>query len=159
MDRADCGQAVTQAKQIVDFYHASAHLAQVADARFGEDTQEGKVWLSARQAELLDDKVEAVQANLKAWQPSNVGKKELRRTPYNYFARNAARMRNKSFRDKGYYIGSSVVEAGCKQVVTQRMKLTGMHWRQETAEAVWALRANQLTSQPTDLKPYCAMTH
>jgi len=153
------GKQFTQAKQIVDFYHASQHLAQVAEARFGENTTEGKAWLSARQAELLDDAVETVLANLKAWQPSNAGKKELRRTTYNSFARNAARMRYKSFREKGYYIGSGVVEAGCKQVVTQRLKLTGMHWRQETAEAMLALRANQLSSQPKDLHPFCAMTH
>lgn len=153
------GKQFTRATQIVDFYHASQHLAQVAEARFGQNTAEGKAWLSARQAELLDDKVEAVLANLKAWQPSNVTKKELRRTTYNYFAGNAHRMRYKTFRDKGYYIGSGIVEAGCKQVVTQRLKLAGMHWRQETAEAILTLRANQLSSQPTNLRPYCAMTH
>ena len=153
------GKQFTRATQIVDFFHASEHLAQVAEARFGQNTAEGKVWLSARQAELLDDKVKAVLENLRAWQPSNRGKKELRRTTYNYFAGNAHRMQYKTFRDKGYYIGSGVVEAGCKQVVTQRMKLAGMHWRQETAEAILTLRANQLSSQPTDLRPYCAMTH
>jgi hypothetical protein len=153
------GKQFTQATQIVDFYHASEHLAQVADARFGPNTAEGKAWLSARQAELLDDKVKAVLEHLRAWQPSNKSKKELRRTTYNYFAGNAHRMQYKTFRDKGYYIGSGVVEAGCKHVVTQRMKLAGMHWRQETAEAILALRTNQLSSHPKDLYAYCAMTH
>ena len=153
------GKQFTRATQIVDFYHASQHLAQVAEARFGQNTPEGKAWLSARQADLLEDKVETVLAHLRSWQPSNKSKKELRRTTYNYFASNAGRMRYKTFRDKGYYIGSGVVEAGCKQVVTQRMKLAGMHWRQETAEAILTLRANQLSSQPIDLRPFCAMTH
>ena len=153
------GKQFTRATQIVDFYHASAHLAQVAEARFGQNTPEGKAWLSARQGELLDDGVKAVLAHLKSWQPSNKSKKELRRTTYNYFAGNAHRMQYKTFRDKGYYIGSGIVEAGCKQVVTQRMKLAGMHWRQETAEAILTLRANQLSSHPADLRTYCAMTH
>jgi hypothetical protein len=54
--------------------------------------------------------------------------------------------------EKGARYG--VVEASCKQVVTQRLKLAGMHWRQETAEAVLAVRAAQLSMGAPDLRHY-----
>lgn len=147
----------TGATQIVDFFHVSQHLAAVAEARFGSGSEEAKTWLRARQAELLNEELALVLADLQSWRPSAKAKKELRRTTYCYLYANAERLRYKTFREKGYYIGSGVVEAGCKQVATQRMKQSGMHWRQETAEAVLALRAAQLSTYPPDLRPYCAM--
>ena len=67
-------------------------------------------------------------------------------------------MRYKTFLKAGYHIGSGVVEATCKHVVAQRLDQAGMHWGQETAEAIVALRATQLSTCPTDLRPYCVMS-
>jgi len=50
-----------------------------------------------------------------------------------------------------------VVEATCKQVVAQRLDQVGMHWRPESAEAIVALRAAQLSTCPPDLRPHCAL--
>jgi hypothetical protein len=47
------------------------------------------------------------------------------------------------------------MEAACKSVVHQRLDQSGMHWRAESAEAVVALRANQLSHSPRDLRRYC----
>ena len=74
-----------------------------------------------------------------------------------YFVNNAERMRYETFLAKGYHIGSGVVEATCKHVVAQRLDQAGMHWRQESAEAIVALRAAQLSTEQINLKPYCAM--
>jgi hypothetical protein len=53
-------------------------------------------------------------------------------------------------------IGSGVVEAACKYVIAQRLDQAGMHWREETAEAILTLRAAQLSTHPPDLKPHLA---
>ena len=63
-------------------------------------------------------------------------------------------MRYGTFRARGYQIGSGVMEAGCKQVVAQRLDQVGMHWSQEAAEAVLALRGALLSTPPLDLRPY-----
>lgn len=147
----------TQATQIVDFFHACQHLTQVAEARFGANTPAAQDWQKARREDLLKDRLEQVLAEIKAWRPSSEAKRKLRQTEYAYFASNAPRMRYQTFQQQGYHIGSGVVEASCKQVVTQRMKLAGMHWRQETAEAILTLRAAQLSSQPPDLRACCAI--
>ena len=149
----------TGATQIVDFFHACQHLTSVADARFGAGSAESLAWQKARRADLLADKLENVLLEIKVWQPRPEVKRKVRQTEYNYFHSNAARMRYKTFSEKGYHIGSGVVEASCKQIATQRMKLAGMHWRQETAEAILTLRAAQLSSQPPDLKAFCGMAN
>ena len=53
---------------------------------------------------------------------------ELARKAAHYFYTHAERMRYDRFRAAGYMIGSGVVESGCKQIVTQRLKLPGAQW-------------------------------
>jgi hypothetical protein len=145
------------AVQIVDFFHASEHLAEVAEARFGKDAPEAKQWLSARQEELKTNQLDKVLSEIRVWRPTSSAKRQLRVSTLAYFSNNAARMRYQSFLEKGYHIGSGVVEATCKHVVAQRLDQAGMHWRQESAEAIVALRAAQLCTHPPDLRPHCAL--
>ena len=147
------------AVQIVDFYHACDHLAAYAEARFGKDSPAGKLWQKARQDELKTGQVPRVLREIAAWRPANEAKRKLRKTTYRYFVNNASRMRYQTFLEKGYHIGSGVVEAGCKHIVGQRLDQAGMHWRQETAEAIATLRAAQLSTHPPDLRAHCAMSH
>jgi hypothetical protein len=144
----------TGALQIVDFFHACQHLAAVSEARFGKDSEEGAQWQQARQEDLKQNRLKSVLAEIRAWRPRSEAKRKLRATEYRYFVNNAERMRYQTFLAKGYHIGSGVVEASCKQVVTQRLKLAGMHWREETAEAVLAVRAAQLSTGAPDLYHY-----
>ena len=53
---------------------------------------------------------------------------------------NAPRMRYHWFRQCGLFVGSGAVEAGCKAVIGQRLKLSGMHWSCNGATGILALR-------------------
>jgi hypothetical protein len=145
--------------EIVDFYHASEHLAAVAAAIFGPETPAGKAWLTDRQTELLQDDVRGVLRAIAAWKLRSREAKKQRRVQFRYFRHNAERMRYGTFRRKGYHIGSGVVEAAGCQVMSQRLDEAGMHWRAETAEAILALRGALLSTHVPDLRPYCAMSH
>ncbi len=57
-----------------------------------------------------------------------------------YFERNAERMRYPEFRRQGLFVGSGVVEAGCKTVIGARLKRSGMFWTVRGANAIIALR-------------------
>ena len=57
-----------------------------------------------------------------------------------YFETNAHRMRYKHFRSLGMFIGSGVVETGCKAVIGQRLKLSGMRWTLPGAASIATLR-------------------
>jgi len=49
-------------------------------------------------------------------------------------------MRYNKFRAQGLFVGSGVVEAGCKTVIGQRLKQSGMEWSVRGANAVISLR-------------------
>lgn len=147
------------ALQIVDFMHAVQHLYTVAHVIFGEGTSPVASWVAARKAELLADEVAAVITAVEDLPARTPVQQEAQRRELGYFRTNAARMRYGTFRQRGYQIASGVMEATCKHVVHQRLDQVGMHWRPETAEAVVALRAAVLSSQPPNLQPYCLAAH
>ena len=45
-----------------------------------------------------------------------------------------------TFRKQGFFIGSGVIEAGCKTVVGARCKQSGMFWGRPGAQNILALR-------------------
>jgi hypothetical protein len=145
------------ALQIVDFQHAVAHLYAVAHAFFGEGSAAVQPWVEARKEELLHDQVAAVGRALAALAPRTAEQGQIQAREIGYFTSNAERMRYQTFLKHGYQIATGVMEAGCKQVVHQRLDQVGMHWRQPTAEAFVALRAALLSTAPPDLRPYCRM--
>jgi hypothetical protein len=145
------------AVQILDFFHVSERLFLVANARFGEGTEAAKEWVTARQTELKTDQIEAVLNAIAAWKPKSAAKRELRQQQYRFLANNAERMRYGTYLKKGYQIGSGVIESACGHVVGQRLDQAGMHWRQDTADAIVCLRAALRSTHPPDLRPYCAM--
>jgi hypothetical protein len=57
-----------------------------------------------------------------------------------YFRRNKARMRYAEWKREGFMIGSGVVEAACKTLVAQRLKLSGMRWGAHGAQAILTMR-------------------
>jgi uncharacterized protein UPF0236 len=145
------------AVQILDFFHVSERLFLVANARFGEGTPEAKAWVTARQSELKHDQIDAVLEAIAEWKPKSAAKRDLRQTQYRFLANNAERMRYGTYLAKGYQIGSGVIESACGHVVGQRLDQAGMHWREDTANAIVCLRAALRSTAPPDLRPFCAM--
>jgi hypothetical protein len=68
----------------------------------------------------------------------------------NYFERNAERMRYPKFRNQNLFVGSGVIEAGCKTVMGSRLKRSGMFWTVRGANAVIALRCCRHSRQFDD---------
>jgi Uncharacterised protein family (UPF0236) len=132
--------------EIVDLYHAREHLAKVAKLVYGVKTPKSQEWISARRDELDDGDVRAVVAALGRLRLRDKGIQKEVRTEMKYFRRNAERMRYAEFRSQGLFVGSGVVEAGCKTIFGQRLKLSGMHWTVRGANAIIALRCCQLSA-------------
>lgn len=112
-----------QALQIVDWYHAEAHLAGVASAAFSALTPR-TTWLEETTQALWEGQVEQVIANCEQLAPTCLHAAHA----VTYFTKHMERMRYDSFRAAGYMIGSGTIESGCKQIVTQRLKLPGAQW-------------------------------
>ena len=58
-----------------------------------------------------------------------------------YFREHRRRMRYASLRAQHLPIGSGVVEAACKTLVSQRLKRSGMRWRTAGGQAILTFRA------------------
>jgi hypothetical protein len=131
------------------------HLYAVAHARFGAGTPEAATWVRESQWLLDRDLTASALARIWEWQPADPEARKVRDTEYGYFKTNQERMRYGTFVKHGYQIGSGVVEAACRRLVTQRLDESGMHWREASAEAVLAIRAKLKSSAPVDLRAYC----
>jgi hypothetical protein len=125
--------------QILDYYHATQHLWSAAHTRFGEGSAEARAWMKEQKERLLNNQAAAIVADLENWHPRNVTKCKIRRQLLGYLKTHKKRTCYKTFSDKGYHIGSGVIESGCKNVVQSRMKGAGMRWSKDGAEAMMAL--------------------
>ena len=131
-----------QATAVVDFYHAAEQLKSGLDARYGENDARGRAQFH-KLRHLLLDHPEGVEKVIRALDYQR--KKFPRRTRIGevlgYFRRNRHRMRYADTKARHLPIGSGVVEAACKTLVTQRLKRSGMRWRRAGGQAVLTLRA------------------
>ena len=139
------------ALQIVDLYHARQHLWEVARRLFPNEEGQQKAWMKIHQKRLLDrGKIEKLVAALRSMESDNPEVAEKIRTEANYFERNAERMRYPKFRRQHLFVGSGVIEAGCKTVVASRLKRSGMFWTVRGANAILALRCCHLNGEFED---------
>jgi hypothetical protein len=137
-----------EATQIVDLFHAREHLhdlARLLEFMLGDRKDE---WLAARLEDLDYGDIDGICKAARLYPLEGVKKDELD-TALGYFQNNAPRMRYHWFRQCGLFVGSGVVEAGCKTVIGQRLKLSGMHWTAAGADAITTLRCQQ-ASRPED---------
>jgi len=138
------------ATQIVDLYHAREHLhalgALVAPA-LGKD---GPGWLAQRLAELDRGDVAALLVAAHALTLPDLKTEQVDKA-LGYFETNQARMAYARFRELGFFVGSGAVEAGCRAVVAQRLKLSGMRWSVRGAAAIVSLRCQQASGHWQDI--------
>jgi hypothetical protein len=139
------------ALQIVDLYHARQHLWELARRLFPNDEGKRKGWMKLHQKRLLDKgKIPKLVGMLRAIKSSNSEVAQKIRTEADYFERNAERMRYPQFRRQHLFVGSGVIEAGCKSVVASRLKRSGMFWTVRGANAILALRCACLNGRFED---------
>lgn len=138
------------ATQIVDLYHAREHYWNVAKACFGQDKERQHQWAEDRCRELDDGKVEQVIDAIKTLSRMRRQNKELCDREIGYFEKNKDRMRYADFRKRGLFVGSGVLEAGCRTVIGQRLKQSGMHWTVRGANSIIALRCSLLSNRWED---------
>lgn len=136
--------------QIVDLYHARQHLWELSAKLFAADQRTRKRWTGKLLEKLDRGNVEAVVKALRQFPPPSPDLAHLLGNEADYFARNAERMRYPAFRAQGLFVGSGVVEAGCKTVIGSRLKRSGMFWTVRGANAIIALRCCRLSGRFED---------
>ena len=131
-----------QGTSVVDFYHAAEQLKSGLDACYGQDDAKGRAHYEKLRHLLRHDcgGVEKVIRSLnhqRRKQPENKRIAEV----LGYFRNHRHRMGYAEAKARHLPIGSGVVEAACKTLVTQRLKRSGMRWRHTGGQAILTLRA------------------
>ena len=133
---------------IVDLYHARQHLWDVVRVLYPNDPVSQKAWMKVHQKRLLDKgKIEKLVAALRSLLPAHPQAVEKLHDEADYFEKNAERMRYPKFRRQHLFVGSGVIEAGCKTVIGSRLKQSGMFWTLRGANAILALRCAHLNNR------------
>ena len=136
------GQCFAGAVSILDFYHTAQRVHKLAALSQPADKNLASRWIKL----LLKDQVAKVITQAKTLQESlptltdpddNLG----------FLERHQHRMRYGTYRKKGWFIGSGVIEAGCKNVVGKRLKQSGMFWSESGATCVLNFRTLLLSQR------------
>jgi len=135
-----------EAVHIVDLFHAYEHLTAIAQIRWGQEAKAPKAWRDLLEAGDISRLVRQAGQQL----PASAKSKKSLLKQLGYFEKNAPQMRYAEYREKKFFVGSGVVEAGCRTVIGERLKQSGMRWSVRGANAIIALRCCILSGRFED---------
>jgi len=136
-----------QAIQIVDLFHALEYLWELGKLMYGPTGPGVTRWFQRQKDELKEGDVRKVMAAIKRLKPSSPSVGEEVEKTFGYFKKNAGRMRYAEWIAQGLFVGSGVIEAGCRTLVGQRLKQSGMRWTVKGANAILGLRCCQISGR------------
>jgi hypothetical protein len=139
-------QHFPEATQIVDLFHAREHVHDLANLAGRLLAGHRDQWLAARLADLDAGDIPALIAAGRdlRFRGSLAGERDK---ALHYFEVNAHRMHYAWYRSLGLFVGSGVVEAGCRSVIGQRLKLSGMRWTENGATGILTLRCQEASNR------------
>ncbi len=138
------------ATHIIDLYHAREHLVDLCKLLFDRNLKRLNRYKD-RWWDLLDEgNIEKLLEQARAFLPKDPKAGKDARREIGYFEKNKDRMRYAQFKAQGFFVGSGVIEAGCKTVIGQRLKQSGMEWTVRGANAIIALRCATVSGRTED---------
>jgi len=136
--------------QIIDLYHAREHVSDLCKILFASDETKAARHRIRWWTDLDGGKLEKVVAEACRELPANSEPRKKAEKEIAYLDNNKARMRYADFRDQGLFVGSGVIEAGCKTVIGKRLKQSGMEWSLKGANAIISLRCTMTSGRLED---------
>jgi len=131
-----------QAVQIIDLYHAREHVSELCGMLFDGDARMLQKYRLRWWSDLDEGRVVRILYQARKRLPPVGPLRQAAEQQIGYFEENQQRMRYAEFRKQGLFVGSGVVEAGCKHLIAARLKQSGMEWSLRGANAIIALRCN-----------------
>lgn len=129
------------ALEILDLYHALEHLHELCQGLYrGQPSWAGRMEAEWEQMFKADQVGEVIAATRRRLQQLGPRGEETLEAQIAYFEHHQSRMLYKTYRDQGLFYGSGVVEAGCRAVIGQRLKESGMFWTEQGATSILTLR-------------------
>ena len=138
------------ATQIIDLYHAKEHVSDLCKILFRPDEKAVQKYRKRWWSFLKQGKIASITKQACEFLPQPSEALEKAEKQIAYLEKNAERMRYLKFRKQGLFVGSGVVEAGCKSVIGQRLKRSGMEWSLPGANAIISLRCTTVSNRFDD---------
>lgn len=129
-----------EAIQILDFYHAVEKLAYFATYQYVDESKR-KQWMDEKKQQLRNNEVQEIIEELRCTIGISQEAEKTKGDVIRYYQNNSVRMQYKTYLEKGYLIGSGAIEAAHRNVVQQRLKLSGQRWSIKGAQQIVNLRA------------------
>ena len=135
-----------EAIQILDYYHAVEKLCAFAQYKYPNESERHQ-WIGIQKDKLWTNEVIAVINTLELLIPKNDFAKKALEDLLRYYEANQQRMQYKTYRDNGLLVGSGPIESAHRNVLQQRLKLSGQRWSVDGAQAIANLRAFNKSNQ------------
>jgi hypothetical protein len=129
-----------QAVQILDFFHAVEKIGTFAANQYSDQKERAR-WLEQQKQRLRNNEADKIIEELKITRASNKECDKSRNDAIRYYENNINRMQYKTYVEKGYLIGSGAIESAHRNVIQQRLKLSGQRWSVNGAQYIANLRA------------------
>ena len=120
--------------------HPRQHVSELCKTLFVGNEKKIRQQRMRWWTDLDDGKVEKIIRQVQQHLPQDAETKKKAEIEIHYLEKNAEYMRYAEFRAQGLFVGSGVVEAGCKTLIGQRLKQSGMEWSVRGANAIISLR-------------------
>jgi len=134
------------AHQVVDWYHATEHLAAAAHLAFGEGTPEASRWFKQQETPLFQGHADRIAQTILALANQHPNVKEKLQDQAGYFTHYHHRMQYMDLRSDGWVIGSGMVESGGKRF-KDRFAQAGMRWSRIGAERLLPVRTAYMSGR------------
>lgn len=134
-------QRFPDAVQIVDFFHATEHLAALCESIYPKRGEAYEAMLATRRSMLRKWGVDSMIRYFEDFAAAHPEKKDAIESRLHYFRTHRKRMQYREFRKQGLFIGSGVIEGSCKCLVNQRCDLAGQRWHPASSQKVLTIRA------------------
>ena len=143
------GDYFYDAHQIVDWYHATEHLASAAHLAFGDGSAEAKRWFKQHETPLFQGHADQIAQAILHLADQKAEAKEVLLKQAGYFTNNQHRMYYLEMRTDGWVIGSGMVESGGKRF-KDRFTKSGMRWSRKGAERLLPVRSAIMSHRFTE---------
>jgi len=128
------------AKKVLDYYHCSEYLHDLANAQYGKNSQKAREWVEATLTRLFLNKANHIIAGIKRMKSKSDAAKEQIEKTVRYLSERLEMINYGSLKRGGYHIGSGGIESSNKFISNVRLKRSGAWWYPTKANNILKLR-------------------
>jgi hypothetical protein len=129
-----------EAKRVLDYYHCSEYLHDLANAQYGKNSQKAREWLEATLCRLFMNNADHIIAGMKRMKPKSDEAKDQIDKTVRYLDERKDMVNYGSLKRGGFHIGSGGIESSNKFIANVRLKRSGAWWYPTNANNILKLR-------------------